>query len=145
MNKSVRLWPLYALLATTTVIGAQTVPPSPDRPWKTTPSPSVESIIRKNPYLQTNIDPNPVYTLATLIDLAESHNPETRVAWQNTKAQFERLGIARSALYPTINAVVLASTLRQGVLFNTEFVRQTEGSTSRNLNSPTWSLISVSA
>ncbi len=108
-------------------MNAQTLPPSPDRPWKTAPSAPIESLIKKNPYLQTTIDPNQVYTLVTLIDLAESHNPATRVAWENTKVQFERLGIARSALYPTVNAVVLASTLRQGVLFNTEFVRQTEG------------------
>ena len=127
MKKSVRLWPLYALFAATAAVGAQTLPSSPDRPWKTTPSPSVESTIKKNPYLQTNLDPNQVYTLVALIDLAESHNPATRVAWENTKAQFERLGIARSALYPTVSAVVLASTLRQGVLFNTKFVRQTEG------------------
>ena len=35
------------------------------------------------------------YSLAELIDLAEAHNPETRVAWEGAKAEAAALGIAR--------------------------------------------------
>ena len=38
-------------------------------------------------------------SLAELIDLAEAHNPETRVAWENAIAEAAALGIARSELY----------------------------------------------
>ena len=60
-----------------------------------------------------------------LIDLAESHNPQTRVAWENARAQAAALGIARSELYPTLSAIALASVERVEVPFFTQFYRQT--------------------
>jgi outer membrane protein TolC len=42
------------------------------------------------------IEPDKVYSLADLIDLAEAQNPETRVAWEGARAQAAALGIARS-------------------------------------------------
>jgi len=71
------------------------------------------------------IDANHTYTLAELIDLAESHNPETRAAWENAKARAETFGIARSALYPTISALVLARTSRQNTLYGAGFYQDT--------------------
>ena len=53
--------------------------------------------------------------MAELIDLAEAHNPETRVAWENARAQAAALGIARSELYPTLSAVALAGVDREEV------------------------------
>jgi outer membrane protein TolC len=74
-----------------------------------------------------NLDPGKIYTLAELIDLAEQHNPETRVAWEDAKSKAAALGIARSALYPTMSAVALAISLRQAALIGEYFHRQTEG------------------
>ena len=31
------------------------------------------------------IDPDKVYSLAELVDLAEAHNPETRVVWESVR------------------------------------------------------------
>lgn len=73
------------------------------------------------------LDVAKIYTLADLIDVAQLHNPETRVAWQQAKARAAGLGIARSALYPTISAVALAISLRQAALVGEYFNRQTEG------------------
>lgn len=73
------------------------------------------------------VDVAKTYSLAELIDLAEQHNPETRIAWQGAKARAAVLGIERSALYPTLVAVALADTARARILFNSEFVRQTYG------------------
>jgi hypothetical protein len=56
---------------------------------------------REKPYA---MDPNHTYTLAELVDLAESHNPNTRVAWESAKGRAELLGIAKSALFPAISA-----------------------------------------
>lgn len=79
------------------------------------------------PQETVKLDPGKSYSLAELIDLAEQHNPETRVAWQETKARAAALGVARSALYPTLSAVALAASLRQAALVGEFFHRQTEG------------------
>ena len=65
------------------------------------------------------------YSLAELIDLAEAHNPETRVAWESARSQAAALGIARSELYPTLSAVALAGVDRQEVPLGTRFYRFT--------------------
>jgi outer membrane protein len=62
--------------------------------------------------------------LAELIDLAETHNPETRVAWENARAQAASLGIARSELYPTLSAVAISGAHRSEVGSGTRFYRQ---------------------
>jgi outer membrane protein TolC len=62
-----------------------------------------------------------------LIDLAQRHNPETRVAWEEAKARAASLGVARGALFPTIAAVALAATTRQATLIGEFFHRQTVG------------------
>jgi len=43
-------------------------------------------------------------TLAQLIDRSLSANPDTRAAWQRSRSQVERVGVARSAYYPTLDA-----------------------------------------
>ncbi len=80
------------------------------------------------------LDPAKPYTLAELVDLAEQHNPETRLAWQQAKARAAALGIARGALYPTLAAVAVSSTDRVQVLLNSAFFRQTYGSVSPELH-----------
>jgi outer membrane protein TolC len=76
---------------------------------------------------RTPIEPDHVYTLSELVDLAERHNPSTRAAWENARAAAARLGVARSDLLPAVNAVALTNTSREGVLFNDLFVQQTLG------------------
>ncbi len=65
--------------------------------------------------------------LPELIDLAEQHNPETRVAWEAAKLQAGELGIARSDLYPTFAAAAMGQTYRAGVLLYDSFVKQIVG------------------
>jgi hypothetical protein len=55
------------------------------------------------------IEPDRVYDLPHLIDLAQRTNPETRAAWQATRATAARLGIAESAYLPTLGAIAMAS------------------------------------
>ncbi len=76
---------------------------------------------------ETTLDAGKHYTLAELADMAERRNPETRVAWERARVQAAQVGVARSALFPTLAGLVLGQTIRQGVLFGTTFVRQTEG------------------
>jgi outer membrane protein TolC len=67
------------------------------------------------------------YTLAELIDLAEAHNPQTRIAWEQAKARAALLGVARASLLPTIAAVASAATVRDAALIGQYFHRQTLG------------------
>ena len=71
------------------------------------------------------IEPDKIYSLAELIDLAEAHNPETRAAWESARAQAAALGIARSELFPTIVAIALAGVDRSEEGLGSQFYRQT--------------------
>jgi outer membrane protein TolC len=72
-----------------------------------------------------SIEPDRIYSLAELIDLAEAHNPETRVAWESARAEAAALGIARSELYPALSAVALSGVDRSEVPLGSQFYRQT--------------------
>ena len=53
------------------------------------------------------IDPDHTYSLPELIDIAESNNPRTRVAWEQAKQAAERVGLAKSAYYPQLAGTAL--------------------------------------
>jgi outer membrane protein len=106
---------------------AQSAPPSPNKVWHSKAEQGLDRELRSHPEAKYDIDPNRKYTLAELIDLAQRHNPETRVAWEEAKARAASVGIARGALFPTVAAIALASTSRQAVLFGEFFQRQTIG------------------
>jgi outer membrane protein len=104
---------------------AQVAPTSPDRPWHAPAERKIEADAKSFPDTRFAIDPNKTYTLPELIDLAETHNPSTRVAWERARSQAAFLGIARSELYPTLAAAALSVTDRAEILFGAQFVRQT--------------------
>jgi outer membrane protein len=107
------------------ISSAQNVPLSPDRPWHAPGERKIEADSKKFHDSRINIDPARTYTLAELIDLGETHNPETRFAWERARAQAAALGVARSELYPTLAAVALSATRRAEIFFVTSFFRQT--------------------
>ncbi len=53
------------------------------------------------------IDAARAYSLPELIDLAESHNPRTRIAWNDAKRVALAAGIAESAYLPNITATAV--------------------------------------
>jgi outer membrane protein TolC len=55
------------------------------------------------------IQPGRVYDLPNLIDHAQQTDPETRAAWEATRASAARLGIAEGAYLPTLAAIGMAS------------------------------------
>lgn len=65
--------------------------------------------------------------MAELIDLVESHNPETRVAWERARAQAAALDIARGELYPTLAVAALSGVTRSQAYLVDRFYRQTIG------------------
>jgi outer membrane protein len=103
---------------------AQSAPVSWSHPWH---SADEQQFVREaNAEYIHELPRNSVkmYTLAELIDLAESNNPETRVAWERARAQAASLGVARSELYPTLAAAALSRTVRDTIFFGNQFYWQ---------------------
>ena len=106
---------------------AQRAPVSPDHAWHGLGEAGVEADARDFTEAKLNFDPAKTYSLPELIDLAESHNPETRVGWERARAQAAAWGIARSELYPTVAAAALAGVDREQAYLADRFFRQTIG------------------
>ena len=105
---------------------AQTAPASSDRLWHAIEERQIESDAKHFREPRFSLEPNKKYSLAELIDLAEAHTPETRIAWEGARARLAALGVARSELYPTLAAIALSQTNRAEVLLANRFYRQTE-------------------
>src|SRR5258705_10868174 len=104
---------------------SQQAPMAPDRPWQGIPN--MLSGVSPRPIPAFVPDPLKRYTLPELVDIAEQHNPDTRVAWENAKARAADLGVSKASLYPTLAALALADTNRSQLFLSPEFVRQTSG------------------
>ncbi|HEX3436904.1 MAG TPA: TolC family protein [Pseudacidobacterium sp.] len=113
---------------------AQSAPPASGKVWHDPSEENLSKQLSALPDTKYPFDSSKIYTLPELIDLAEQHNPETRLAWQQAKVRAASLGIARSALYPTVAAIALANTTRTRVLFNSDFFRQTYGTFSPEIH-----------
>ena len=100
-------------------------PERPDRPWNapvqggeiiSAPASrggeSLGYVLPPNPAM-ARVDPPPdlqaghAYTLAELIDIAESHDPQTRIAWDQARDAALATGVARSAFLPQLTASVI--------------------------------------
>jgi outer membrane protein len=103
----------------------QTVPSSPNHPWHSSAEQQLAAESKGVRHPEFPVDPAKTYSLPDLVDVAESYNPDTRVAWERARAQAAALGIARSELYPTLVAIALSETTRNQILFVNRFYRQT--------------------
>jgi outer membrane protein TolC len=117
---------LIVLLTARAALG-QRSPDSPAHPWHGTGEQRIAADAKSFRESRFEFDPAKTYSLSELIDLAETHNPETHLAWQRARAQAAALGIARSELYPTLAAAAVSVVNRSEVLLNTRFFRQTVG------------------
>jgi len=116
---------LASLLAGCATSELALAPDRPDRPWNppvqdgeiiaTAPSrapPPDGYVLPANPAM-AKVEPPPAleaghaYSLAELIDIAESHNPQTRMAWDQAREAALAAGIARSAFLPELTATVI--------------------------------------
>lgn len=116
---------LILLLSYATCAIAQTAPSSPDHPWHAPGELGIEADAKSVRHSGLKLDSARKYSLAELIDLAETYNPETHFAWERARSQAAALGIARSELYPTLTAAALSQTDRREVLSGKRFFRQT--------------------
>src|ERR1700730_12310685 len=94
-------WPV--LLMVTAAISrnasAQGAPPSPIRPWQFSAESEIREQAKALRLSRFAIDATTEYSLAELVDFAERNNPQTRVAWEDSKARGAALHIAQSELY----------------------------------------------
>src|SRR5271170_377521 len=116
---------LFVFLCCTGRVSGQTAPGSYSQPWHGIAEEKIKADAKDFHELRFSIDAAKTYSLAELVDAAESHNPETRLAWERARAQAAVLGIARSALYPILTAAALSGTRREEVYLATRFYRQT--------------------
>src|SRR6266481_1997609 len=99
-------------------------PASHDTPWQFQPSkeapatatsavvPARQFAVPENTAVQlpspADVDPNHVYSLVELIDIAQRRNPATRVAWEQARQAAINVGIARAAYLPALTASAVA-------------------------------------
>src|SRR5215472_6804992 len=98
-------------------------PASPDTPWQFEPSKEAPApraaaagarrfAVPENTAIQlpspADIDPDHVYSLVELIDIAQRRNPSTRVAWEQARQAAISVGIARAAYLPSLTASAIA-------------------------------------
>jgi outer membrane protein TolC len=106
------------LLSTLILAGCATsalklAPERPDRPWSSAPDyvlPPDPRQVASSPPLAT-VDSRHAYTLPELIDLAQSTNPATRVAWDQARNAALAAGIAESSFLPNLSAVAIGGYL----------------------------------
>lgn len=111
------------VLAFAVPAAAQTAPASPDHPVAIPNARGLQGEIAAHAAARPQLVASHAYSLAELIDIAEQNNPETRVSWEQAKANAAQLGIARSALYPALAAMASASASRYS-LFVGKFYRE---------------------
>jgi outer membrane protein TolC len=102
-------------------------PATPTSPWQYELSPEVAApssaivgpprfTVPPNTAVQfpspADIDPNHVYSLVELIDIAQCRNPATRVAWEEARQAAIKVGIERAAYLPALTARAVASNER---------------------------------
>ena len=115
---------IVSLMLFSRSVSAQSAPVSPDHPWHTSGELKMETDAGKIPDLRFNIDSTRTYALVDLIDLAEAHNPRTRVDWERARAQAGALGVTRSELFPTLASAAVSQTARQQAFFGNRFYGQ---------------------
>ena len=124
---------LFAVLFCRAYAVSQEAPPSPDRPWHSQWEQQLSRVGKFPDAPEFSINPSTNYSLGELIDLAETHNPETRLAWERARAQAATLGLARSELYPALAATAVSQFTRGTAFFGGNFYRQKIGELQGNL------------
>jgi outer membrane protein len=106
---------LLALFVGFTAYGNDAAPPSPERSWSPPELDKYEEqltnkdLYAKQDAMSVEIDPEKIYDLPELIDIAERSNPDTRIAWEQARQAAKAIGLSQSAYYPYLAASAAAS------------------------------------
>ena len=112
------------------VFGGDLAPPSPDKPWY---PPQLHEYEKKLAHREVGespsgtpiaIDPEKVYDLPELIDIAERTNPETRIAWERARLAAAAVGLSQSAYFPIArHHASLAASIKLSVAVERNFLQ----------------------
>jgi outer membrane protein TolC len=103
--------------------GDSDAPPSPDKPWRPSKLNDYEHDLAHGDFSDKRkgapieIDPEKIYGLPELIDIAERTNPETRIAWERARQAAATVGLSQSAYFPYLIASAGAGYERAFVPF----------------------------
>jgi outer membrane protein TolC len=96
--------------AYSSLAGSDLSPPSPVRAWYPPELDKYETELAsghvESESRQITVDPDKVYDLPELIDIAERANPKTRIAWEHARQAAEAVGLSKSAYFPYLAASV---------------------------------------
>ncbi|HEY1215406.1 MAG TPA: TolC family protein [Bryobacteraceae bacterium] len=115
------LWTIALFQAGARIASAQDLPSSPSAVWESPQEAAYRDELNKYHQHELSPDSTKTYTLTELIDLAEEHNPSTRIAWERAKQAAARLGVSRGSLYPVITTYALLQEGRSGILLDNAF------------------------
>jgi TolC family type I secretion outer membrane protein len=113
-------------------VGEEAVPPSPEKPWSPPNLDQYEQQLAHGAFsnnqsaAQVEIDPEKIYDLPELIDIAERSHPQTRVAWESARQAAGAVGLSKSAYYPYLAASAAAGYEHGPAPFLTEVVSGNE-------------------
>ncbi len=123
-SRLLRLMSLSVLISIVGPVGdidlaGQTTPPTPSKPWSPPGLEVYEKDLASWPSSDAKIDPDRLYDLPELIDIAESTNPQTRVAWERARQAAAAVGLSKSAYYPYLAASAFAGYEKAFIPFPT--------------------------
>jgi len=104
--------------------GQNVAPPAPDKPWAPPTLDEYERELSQMGRENSNavpIDLEKTYDLPELIDIAERSHPETRVAWEQARAEARAIGLSESAYYPHLAALASEDFAHQLTALSTVF------------------------
>jgi len=123
---SVAIFSMFLIESNT--FGADTAPPSPEKPWS---PPGLnkyqEELTKKDFYAKQDaesvkIDPIRAYDLPELIDIAERSNPDTRIAWEHARQAAKAVGLSESTYYPYLAASAASGYQHQLAVLTSAFL-----------------------
>ena len=101
---------LMHFLTPSATFGNDAAPPSPEKPWSPPGLNAYERELAQGHFrnsqdaTQIEINPQKIYDLPELIDIAERSNPETRIAWERARQAASAVGLSQSAYFPYLVA-----------------------------------------
>src|SRR6266853_1684846 len=106
----VSLVALMNVLIACATFGSDIAPPSPAKPWSPPGLNVYERELAQGHFSneknakEVEINPEKIYEVAELIDIAERSNPTTRIAWERARQAASAVGLSQSAYFPYLVA-----------------------------------------
>src|SRR5258707_9404111 len=104
--RRVSLVALMNFLTTSVIFGSEIAHRSPEKPWSPPGLNAYERELEQGHFSNAEVEINPdkIYELSELIDIAQRSNPNTRIAWERARQAASGVGLSQSAYVPYLVA-----------------------------------------